>query len=77
MLAYCEKLVLTPSEMSPADVELLHDQGLSDQEVLALVLVAGFFMLATRIADGLGVELDPQLTHGEPEYRAYFEGRAR
>lgn len=50
----------------------LRAAGLTDEQILAVVLVAGFFNLATRIADALGVELDPQLTRGTPEYKKFF-----
>ncbi len=68
MLAYSEKLTLTPSEMSEADITALREHGLGDEQILAVVLVAGFFNLATRIADALGVVLDPQHIPGTPEY---------
>lgn len=73
MLAYSEKLTETPERMTSSDVDELRRHGLSDDEVLALVMLAGFFNLATRIADGLGVELDPQLTRGTAEYKRFFE----
>ncbi len=68
MLAFAEKLTLAPSEMSAADAEGLRVAGLNDAEILALVLVAGFFNLATRIADALGVELDPEFERSTHEY---------
>ena len=70
MLAYSEKLTLRPSEMTEADVNALRAAGLTDEEILAVVWVAGFFALATRIADALGVELDPHHIPGTPEYDA-------
>ena len=70
MLAYSEKLTLTPSEMTETDVNALRTEGLTDEEILAVVWVAGFFALATRIADALGVELDRQHIPGTPEYAA-------
>jgi hypothetical protein len=60
--------------MREPDVGELRRHGLSDEQVLAVVLVAGFFSLATRIADALGIELDPELTRGTPEYERFFAG---
>ena len=68
ILAYCEKMTLKPSELSESDIASLREEGLADEEVLAVVMLAGFFQLATSVADALGVELDAQLTRGTPEY---------
>ena len=70
MLAYSEKLTLTPAEMTDADVAALRGHGLSDEQILAVIMVAGFFNFATRIAGGLGVELDREHVPGTPEYEA-------
>lgn len=61
MLGFAQKMTLSPWEMQPQDVAELRRHGLTDDEILALVLLAGFFSLATRIADALGVELDAEL----------------
>ncbi len=58
--------------MMEEDVETLRSQGLADEEVLGVILVAGFFQLATRIAGATGIELDRELTRGTVEYEAYF-----
>ncbi len=73
MLAFSEKLTRTPWEMKESDVAGLRHHGLSDEHILAVVLVAAFFNVATRVADALGVELDPQFTHGTPENRTFLE----
>jgi uncharacterized peroxidase-related enzyme len=74
MLSFSEKLTLTPGEMGQSDTEALRTHGLGDEQILAVVLIAGFFNLASRLADALGVELDPQFTRGTPEYRAMMAG---
>lgn len=71
MLAFSEKLTLTPGEMKEVDVVDLRNHGLTDEQILAVVLIAAFFNVATRIADALGVELDAQFTPGTPEYEAF------
>ena len=58
------RLTRDPASMSSEHIETLRTVA-SDEEILALVLLIGFFNLATRIADGLGIELDPELG-GEP-----------
>ena len=64
MLEYTEKLSLAPATMAREDAERLRAHGLSDEEVLGVILVAGFFQLATRIADATGIELDRELRRG-------------
>ncbi len=61
--------------MTNNDVNDLRLSGLIDEEVLAVTMLAGFFNLATRIADGLGVELDRELTRGTPEYERVVGGK--
>jgi len=72
MLAFSEKLTRTPWEMTEGDVVELRRHALSDEQILAVVLVAAFFNVATRVADALGIELDPQFTHGTPENQAFL-----
>lgn len=65
MLAFCDKLTLRTWEMGEHDVAELRQHGLDDEQVLALALLVGFFNMATRIADALGVELDPEYPQSE------------
>ena len=73
MVAFGEKLTVTPWEMKEADIVELRGHGLSDEQILAVVLVAAFFNIATRVADALGIELDPQFTRGTPEYEQFMK----
>jgi len=63
--------------MTQADVAELRRHGLSDQQILAVVLLAAFFNVATRVADALGVELDPQFTRGTPAHQDFLQGPPR
>lgn len=67
-------MTLQPGELSEADIAGLREEGLTDEEVVAVVMLAGFFQLATTVADALGVELDPQLTRKTPEYEEFMAG---
>jgi len=73
MLAFSEKLTHAPWEMKEVDVAELRARGVTDEQILAVVLVAGFFNLATRIADALGIDLDPQFTPGTPQYEQFMK----
>ena len=59
MLEYAEKLTVEPGAITAADVEALRGAGLSDRDVLDLVEVVAYFAYANRIADGLGITLEP------------------
>jgi uncharacterized peroxidase-related enzyme len=59
LLCYAVKLTRTPAEMTAADVEELRAVGFSDRDVLHAAEVVGYYAYANRIADGLGIELEP------------------
>jgi len=60
MLDYAAKLTREPASMRREDVDRLRASGLSDREILDLVMVIGYFAFANRLVDGLGVELEPR-----------------
>lgn len=59
MLSYSEKLTLTPSDMTPADIEALRIAGFSDRDILDIAQVVAYYAYVNRIADGLGVAIEP------------------
>ena len=59
MLAYVEKLTLTPGAMRQRDVTALRSAGFSDEDILDICEVTGYYAYVNRIADGLGVQLEP------------------
>lgn len=65
MLAYVEKLTLTPAEMRATDVEALRATGFSDLDVLEICEVIGYYAYVNRMAAGLGVALEAQLAEDE------------
>lgn len=58
MLAYAAKLTETPWAMTRDDVGALRTAGFSDQAVLDIAQVTGYYAFVNRLADGLGVELE-------------------
>ena len=58
---YAYKLTKTPGEMSEDDVKKLRHAGLSDRAINDAVQVISFFNYINRIADGLGVDLEPEM----------------
>ena len=58
MLDFASKLTRAPTSMQKADVEALRALGLTDEQILSVVLITCTFNFMTRLADGLGVEMD-------------------
>ena len=56
---YALKLTLTPAQIDENDVVALREIGLSDEEILSANLVTSYFNFINRVADGLGVDLEP------------------
>jgi len=59
MLEYAVKLTVTPGAMVEADVEALRQAGFSDRDILDIVEVTAYYAYANRVADGLGVQVEP------------------
>jgi len=66
MLGFCERLTRTPGEMEPADVDALREAGFDDRSIHDIVAVAAYYAFVNRIADGLGVTLEPGWEADEP-----------
>ena len=61
MLDYVDKLTRTPWLMRESDVRSLRAVGFDDLAILHIVRLAAFFNYLNRVADGLGIELDPDV----------------
>lgn len=59
MLTYVAKLTATPAQMERADTDALRAAGFADVDILAICEVAGYYAYVNRIADALGVEVEP------------------
>ena len=59
MLKYTEKLTLLTKKMVEDDVAALREVGFSDAAILDINQVTGYYAFVNRLADGLGVELEP------------------
>jgi uncharacterized peroxidase-related enzyme len=60
LCAVAEKLSAQPTRMVPQDWQPLRDLGFDDEAVLEVAHIVGIFNHLTRLADGLGLRLDPQ-----------------
>lgn len=68
MLEYVEKLTLTPSLMTEADVQKLRDVGWNDRDILDIAAVTSYRNFITRMADALGVELTEDYKNLRQDY---------
>ena len=58
MLDFALKLTRAPRSIQMADVEAPRALGLTDEQILSVVLITYTFNFMTRLADSLGVEVD-------------------
>ena len=56
MCDYAVKLTRTPEEMGESDIEGLREHGLSDEQILSVVLITCQFNFSNRVTMGLGIE---------------------
>ena len=54
----------TPAACRQQDVEALRERGASDEEIHATVQVCAYFNYINRVADALGVDLEPEMRTG-------------
>jgi alkylhydroperoxidase family enzyme len=58
------KLTHRAAEVGEADIAALRAQGLSDTDVSDAIQVIGYFNYVTRVADGVGIEDEPEWRSG-------------
>ena len=73
MLDFAVKLTREPSSMQEADVQHLRDLGLSDEQVLSVVLITCCFNFADRLVDALGLPVPPD---SKPDAQGWLAGPA-
>lgn len=64
LVDYAVKLTEHPDDMAEADVQRLRDVGFTDEAILNLALVTGYFNFVNRVAVGLGVEVNADEASG-------------
>mgnify|MGYP003658361975 CR=1 FL=1 len=62
LCAYAQKLTLHPAHMAEADVQGLRDLGFDDVAIHDAIQVIGYFNYINRIADGVHVDLEPEMS---------------
>lgn len=59
LLAYAERLTLDPGSVRKSEVDALREAGREDEAILHACEVVAYFNFVNRLADGLGVRLEP------------------
>ncbi len=58
---WAEKLTLKPAKCNRDDVEGLKAHGWSEEQIASAAQVIGYFNHLNRLADGLGIDLEPEM----------------
>jgi uncharacterized peroxidase-related enzyme len=66
MLDFAVKLTHTPSAMIEADVAVLRGHGFDDTAIHDVVQVTALFNYFDRLADGLGIDPEPEWEDPRP-----------
>ena len=61
LLDWAVKLTRTPGAMKRSDLESLRSHGFSDSAIQDAAQIVAWFNYINRIADGLGVDLEPEM----------------
>ncbi len=73
MMDYASKISTDASSISAADVGLLHQDGLTDQQITDIALAAVARNFISRFFEALGASPDPELQQQEPELWGYLK----
>lgn len=72
--ALAAKVAATPAEVSPADLEPLRRLGLTDADVLDVILATALRCFFSTVLSATGAEPDPPLTGQDPNLVAALTG---
>ena len=61
---FAVKLTHLASEVDASDVDALRTQGLDDAAISDVIQVVSYFNYATRVADGVGIDGEPEWDSG-------------
>jgi uncharacterized peroxidase-related enzyme len=67
MLTFAEKLTRTPDRMTAGDVAELRRAGFGDPAIHDIAQIAALFNYYNRLADGLGIDLEPEMSRPEED----------
>jgi len=61
LLQFAERLALDPAHFEEQHLQPLRDAGLDDRAIHDAAQAVAYFSYINRIADGLGVDLEPEM----------------
>lgn len=67
MLDYVVKLTIRSASVAREDADRLRSAGFDDRGLHDICAVTAYYAFVNRIADGLGVELEPRFAAADPE----------
>jgi uncharacterized peroxidase-related enzyme len=67
ILDFAVKLTLRPAETGERDLEPLRRHGFEDHAIHDIVQITGLFNYYNRLADGLGIDPEPEWGNGAGE----------
>lgn len=70
LLRFAVQLTRYDPHPTPADLDVLRAHGFSDRDIHDAVQVIAYFNYIVRVADALGVPLDPWLVQFEADLKA-------
>jgi len=59
LVTYADRLTREPASITTTDIAALRAAGLDDRGIHDACAIVAYFAFVNRIADGLGVELEP------------------
>jgi alkylhydroperoxidase family enzyme len=62
IIAFALKAASSPQEMEAADFDRLRDQGVTDEEIMEIILVAAMSRYTNTLSDVLQIDVDPAVT---------------
>lgn len=67
MLDFAVALTRTPGATTRAHVQRLREHGFDDREISQIVQITALFNYYNRVADGLGIQDEPEWSEPHPE----------
>ncbi len=64
MLRYVATLTKKPWAITDRDINELREVGFTEEDILAIAEISAYYAFVNRIADGLGVEIEPWTPRG-------------
>jgi len=61
IIEFAVKAALHPQDLEPADYDAMRAQGVTNEEIVEIILVAGMAVLADIMADGLKIEVEKEV----------------